>query len=247
MSTLLKKTLLSSLLFPIAASGAVISGVGEQVLNPNENVRHTCSVAETRAIKSALEKYSGGEFNVQKKNYCYDVKNYAHCNYYNEKDYTVSGTVREILDRKEYIEGNKCKVEVKLLVEKSRYLNVDVSGKYIYIEGEPLQFVVNAKEELYLYVFNITRKKVDLIYPFNYIDDNLIDDKFVFPGNGKKYLTYLEKGVNQDEETILLLFTKHYVDFDKYTLNRQRLVEIVDSIPNHSKRIFTYNIFIKRK
>lgn len=246
MSTLLKKTLACSLFTPTVALSAIVNGTGEQLLNANENVSLTCSVAQNKAIKNALDIYSSKEFWVTKKNYCYDVKNYAYCNYYNEQDYTASGTIRRIVGKKEYIEGNKCKVEISVEIEKSRYLDVSVSGKHIYHVGEPLQFIVQAREELYLYVFNIHRNKVDLIFPYEYTDDNLIDSKYVFPGNGKKYNTYLNEGVKQSEETIFLLFTKHYVDFDRYTLNRKALEEITNAIPNHSKRIFTYNIFIKR-
>jgi len=247
MSTLLKKTLSCSLFVPSICAAAITSGTGSELLNLNQNIGLACAAAESKAIKSALDSFSNKEFIVNKKNYCYDIKNYAYCNYYVEKDYTVAGTVKKVISKKESIGNGICKVDVVLEVEKSRYIDVDVSGKNIYFTGEPLQFNVNAKEELYLYVFSMHKKGIDVLFPFGLTDNNLVDEEFIFPGNGKQYINYLHKGVKQDEETILFLFTKHYVEFDRNTLNKNTLYEIINAIPNYSKRTFTYNILIKRK
>lgn len=247
MFTSLKKTLSFSILIPTACFSSTISGTGLEPLNLNQNVGLACAAAESKAIKSALDAFSDKEFTVSKKNYCYDIKDYAYCNYYNEKDFTVTGTVKKVISKKESIGNGHCKVDLVLEVERSRYIDVDVSGKNIYFVGEPLKFNVYAKEELYLYVFSLHKKGVDVLFPYGLTDNNLVDEEFVFPGNGKQYINYLNKGVKQDEETILFLFTKHYVEFDRNTLNKNTLYEIINSIPNFSKRTFTYNILIKRK
>ena len=247
MSTSLKKILSCSLFVPSTALASIISGTGEEFLDLNMNIGLSCAAAESKAIKDALNSFSQKEFVVSKKNYCYDVKNYAYCNYYVENDYTVAGTVKRVVSKKETIKNGICKVDLVLDVEKSRYIEVDVSGKNIYFTGEPLQFNVKAKEELYLYVFSIHRKGIDVLFPYSITDDNLVNEDYVFPGNGKQYVNYLDKGVKQEEETILFLFTKHHVEFDRYTLNKKTLYEIINSIPNFSKRTFTYNILIKRK
>jgi len=247
MFTSLKKILSCSIFLPSLAYSATITGSGESKINLDQNIGLACSAAESIAIKNALDKFYGKEFSSTKKNYCYDTKNYAYCNFYTEQDFTVAGTVKNIFYRKEFIANGKCKVDIKAEVEPSRYIDVNVSGKNIYFTGEPLRFSVRANEELYLHVFNIHKKGINILFPYSYGDNNLIDSEFEFPGNGKQYVNYLHKGDKQDEEIILFLFTKHNVEFDKFTLNKNTLYEIINSIPNHSKRTFTFNILIKRK
>jgi len=247
MFILSKKILIIASLFPLTSFAGMITGTGAHELSLKENISLACSVAESKAINSALEKYSSKNFIVNKNNYCYDVKNYAYCNYYVEKNIYTSGTIKKILDKKETIGNGICKVDIKLLVEESKYLDVNVSGKSIYFVGEPLDYTVQANEDLFLYVFNIHKKGTTLLFPNSYSDNNLVNSDYIFPGNGKKYINYLHDGVNQDEETILFLFTKHHVEFDKNTLTKNTLYEIINSIPVHSKRTFTNQIFIKRK
>lgn len=247
MFILSKKILVIASLVPLTSFAGVITGTGAQELSLKENISLACSVAESKAINSALEKYSSKNFIVNKKNYCYDVKNYAYCNYYVEKNIYTSGTIKKILYKKETIGNGVCRVDLKLLVEESKYLDVNVSGKSIYFVGEPLDFTVQANEDLFLYVFNIHKKGIALLFPYSYSDNNLVNSEFIFPGNGKKYVNFLYDGVKQDEEIILFLFTKHYIEFDRNTLTKNTLYEIINSIPVHSKRTFTNQIFIKRK
>jgi len=247
MYTLLKKIAITASFFPVVAFAITATGSGTHEINLKENVNLACAVAESKAINSALEKYSHKNFLVDKKNYCYDIKNYAYCNYYVEKNVHTSGTIKKIIDKKETIGNGVCKVDIKLDIEESKYLDVNVSGKNIYFVGEPLEFKVHANEEMFLYVFNIHEKGISLLFPHSYSDNNLVNSEYVFPGNGKKYVNFLYDGVKQDEETILFLFTKHNIDFDRNTLTKNTLYEIINSIPVHSKRTFTNQILIKRK
>lgn len=247
----LKKWLLSlavsSSLSTIAYAG-LETGVGEHIINSRFNVTNACMLSEQIAIKKALEKHSGKQFTVEKKNYCYDTKDYSYCNYYKEYDYTTAGTIRKIVSRKEDIKDSICRVAVVVDIEETpRPIQVNVRGKNIYFAGEELNFNIEVKEPVYFYMFNVHRNGVEFLYPSRYYEDNKFEDDFEFPGLGLRYVTNLDKGVRKDEEQILLLFTKHQLDFDRVALDHHMLHEIINSIPIHSRKTFTYNILIKRK
>lgn len=247
----LKKLLLSLAvscsLTPVSQAG-LEAGVGEHIINSRFNSTNACLLSEQIAIKNALDKHSGKQFTVEKKNFCYDTKDYSYCNYYKEHDYSTAGTIRKIVSRKEDIRNSICRVAVVIDIEETpRPIQVNVRGKNIYFVGEELNFTVEVKEPVFFYMFNVHRKGVEFLYPSRYYEDNKFEDNFEFPGLGLRYVTELDKGVRRDEEQILLLFTKHQLDFDRVALDHYMLHEVINSIPVHSRKTFTYNILIKRK
>lgn len=235
------------ILFTSTAYGGIEAGFGQQQINEKYNSTTACLIAETKAIKQALDNFSGREFSVERKNFCYDTKSLSYCNYYKEIDYSISGTIRKIVSRKEIIENSTCKVSLVVDIEQPRQLQVDVQGRNIYYSGEELSFNITAREPVFMYMFNVHRSGVEVLFPFNFTMDNLINRDFVYPGPDHKHVAYLHNGVKKDEEKIILLFTKHYVEFDRVALDHSTLTEVINSIPVHSRKLFTYNILIKRK
>lgn len=248
-TSLSKLAVASSLLFATSTSLAGLeTGLGEHVIDEKYNSTNACLLAEQKAIKQALDKHSGKQFTVEKKNFCYDTKDYSYCNYYKEYDYTTAGTIRKIVSRKETITNSTCRVAlVADLEELPRSIQVNVQGKNIYFVDEPLNFRIKVNEPVYFYMFNVHRKGVEFLYPSRYYEDNRFEDDFEFPGLGLRYVTTLDTGVRKDEEQIILLFTKHQLDFDRVALDHHLLHEIINSIPVHSRKTFTYKILIKRK
>lgn len=237
-----------SLLFSSVSYAGLQSGFGEHAINDKFTSTNACMLAEQYAIKQALDTHSGKQFTVEKKNFCYDTKDYSYCNYYKELDFTTAGTIRKIVSRSEKIVNSVCKVGVVVDIEEiPRPIMVDVKGRNIYHVGESLNFSINVYEPVYFYMFNVHRKGVEFLFPSKYYEDNRFEDSFEFPGLGLRYVTELDKGVRRDEEQIILLFTKHQIDFDRVALDHSMLHEVINSIPIHSRRTFTYKILIKRK
>lgn len=246
--SLRKLAVACSTLLPVCALAGLESGAGENLISDRYTSTTACMLAEQKAIKQALDRYSGKQFTVEKKNFCYDTKDYSYCNYYKELDYTVAGTIRKIVNRSEKIENSICKVAVVIDIEEQpKPINVNVSGRNIYFVNEPLNFKINVNEPVFFYAFNVHRKGVEFLFPSKYYEENKFEDDFDFPGFGLRYVTTLDKGVSRDEEQIVFLFTKHQIDFDRVALDHNMLHEIINSIPVHSRRTFTYKIFIKRK
>lgn len=248
MSTLSKKILksLASLIATSPAYGSYIQGYGEQAINDITKISSACSLAETKAISDAFSKYAEKDFVVDNKSYCFDTSKRSYCNFYKDVTYFTSGTLKGISNKKEIVENAVCKVSLTANIQRSEVFNVSVQGKSIYQIGEELKFNIDAKEELFMYIFNIHEKGVELIYPFDYNDSNPVNNTFSLADTNKRHVTFLNKGSNKAEEIVLFLFTKHEIVFDRFNLSKQFLTETLNSLPNHSKRIFTFNILIER-
>jgi hypothetical protein len=245
---LLRSAVACSLSISLPVLAGLETGIGETPINDKYNSTNACLLAEQKAIKHALDKHSGKQFTVEKKNFCYDTKEYSYCNYYKEHDYTTAGTIRKIVSRKEVIENSICKVIIVAdLEEAPRPLQVGVAGKNIYFENEPLNFRISVNEPVYFYMFNVHRKGVEFLFPSGYYENNKFDEDFEFPGLGLRYVTELDRNQRRDEEKIIFLFTKHRIDFDRFALDHHMLHEAINSIPIHSRKTITYNILIKRK
>lgn len=241
----MKNTLISFLFIPAVSLAGTVTGIGQAKVSHYNNATNACAAAETKAIKNALLENSGIEFEATKKNYCYDVKDYIYCNHYRDLTHNISGTIKKIVEKKESIWNGICTVNVKAEIERSRPLGAKVSGKNIYRVGDRMSYDVNVDEPFYLYVFNVYDKKVDLIFPLNYNNDNLIDKDYVFPGNGMKYIAYVASGKNVSEEKVIFLFTKHEIYLNVNLLTEEMLDNIISEIPIHSRRVVKFNVLIK--
>lgn len=237
------KKLLPLLLFPVAVHSAILTGDGQARIE--QNLVSSCLKAEANATENALLKGFGKEFDITKKNYCYDVKDYVYCNYYRDMVQNVSGTVKRILEKKVDIYNGYCFVSLKLEAEQSRSLDIKVDGKNIYRSGEELDFSIEITEPFFLYVFNVYDNVVDILFPFHYNMDNEIEKDYKFPDNNASYITYVQQDKTESKETIIFLFTKHRVQFNEDYLTAQELNDIIDQLPVFSRKVFKFDILIK--
>lgn len=241
------KKLLLFLVFASTANAVEISyGTGESKFNSSKEKRQACVLAENKAMDDALLKYSGKEFQVNQETFCVDTKEHAYCSYIKEVDSTTAGSVRSIIERVQRVENDTCIVEVKAEIEKARQLNADVKSKRIYFTGDNIEFTVTTGEPLYLYIFNLHKKGVDIIFPNDYNKNSLIDDRFVFPSKDINVVATLDKGEKLSNETLLFLFTKRRQDIDVRDVNKDNLKVLLKSIPNFDKRLIEHNFIIKR-
>lgn len=233
------------LFVPTIVSAQIVTGSGQAKIEDYNNVTNACTVAESRAINNALLDNMGIEFEVNKKNFCYDVKEYIYCNHYRDTEHRIAGTLKKIINKREHIWNGYCIVDLKAEVERSRYLNIKVDGKTIYKPGEEIRFNIKVEEPFYLTVLSINNKKVELLFPFNYNINSLIESGAEFPEEGVRYVTFVEKGKKESKEKLVFLFTKHSIELNKTLLNTTSLSDIISEIPVHSRRIFTFDILIK--
>lgn len=243
----MKKTLIALLLSSMSTAYAleVSYGMAESSFKNKDETLKACTIAENLAIKDALMKYSGSEFEVNDETLCIDSKNHAYCDYLKEITSSVAGTVRSVIDRTQKVKNNTCFVEVAVEIEPSRQLNASVSTDRFYIVNDPLKFEVTTGEPLYLYVFNLHPNGVEVLFPNEKQTNALIDEKFSFPMKDLHVLATLDKEVKSNE-TMLYLFTKRRQDFDAATVSKDSLQELLKSIPNFEKKLIQHNIIIKR-
>lgn len=224
----------------------VAYGTGESKFSSAKEKRQACVLAENKAIEDALLKYAGKEFQVNQETFCVDTKEHAYCNYIKEVDSATAGTVRSVIERVQRVEKDTCIVEVKAEIEKARQLNADVKSKRIYFLNDSIEFTVTTGEPLYLYIFNLHKKGVDVIFPNDYNKNALIDDRFVFPSKDFTVLATLDKNEKLSNETLLFLFTKRRQDIDTRDVSKDNLKDLLKSIPNFDKRLIEHNFIIKR-
>jgi hypothetical protein len=233
------KTLLKCLiLIPSLAFADVSFGTGED---------KNCEIARAMAVRDALEAHSGIEFDYIKKESCTERNTKIDCTFKKDFDTNSSGTLKKVLKEDVKQKKDVCVVEVKVEIEPTKTLFVNLELKDKYMEGEALEFKVYAGEPVYLYVFNVG-KKVELIFPTSQVDflSNLIDTEFVFPGSDRAtYMLYSESG-NTVKGQLVFLFTKHKM-FDRRVWTKTELDDIIRSMPAFSRKVVYNDIIIQRR
>jgi hypothetical protein len=96
-----------------------------------------------------------------------------------------------------------------------------------------------------MYIFNLHKKGVDLIYPNQYNVDSLVDDRFEWPKD-TSIIASLDKKDSSSNETLLFLFTKRRQDIDYRDVNKNTFTELINSIPVQERKIVQHNFIIKR-
>jgi hypothetical protein len=221
-------------------------GMGEHSYSNDKDKRQACVLAENKAIDDALYKYASKQFETNQETFCVDTKEHAYCNYVKDITFASAGSVRTLVDRIQRTDKNTCYVEVKAEIEKARQLNANVKSKRLYIAGDPLEVEVKVGEPLYLYIFNLHKKGVDVLFPNPYNKDMLVDDRFTFPSGDVKIIASLDNKDKLSNETMLFLFTKRRQDIDYRDVNKDNLKELLKTIPVFEKKIVQHNFVIKR-
>lgn len=235
-----------SLTVSTAAAMEVSYGMGEQSMGRKYTKQQACVLAENKAIENALLNYSGRLFEANQETFCVDTKTHAYCNYVKEITMSTAGSIAAVVDRIQRTDKDTCYVEVKAEVQKARQLAARVTSKRIYFPGDVIDVKITTGEPLYLYIFNLHKKGVDVLFPNQYNNNNLIDEKFEFPGKDINVVASLDKNETLSNETLLFLFTKRRQDIDPRDVNKDNFRDILKSIPNFDKRLIQHNFIIKR-
>jgi len=223
---MIKQLLLTTLLCTSAHALEISYGAGESKFSNEKDKRRACVLAENKALDDALLKYAGKEFRVEREQFCVDTKEHTYCNYIREIDSSTAGTVSAVVDRIQRYDKDTCYVEVKAEIEKARQLSASVKSKRIYFTGDAIDVSVTTGEPLYLYVFNLHKKGLDILFPNEYNTNNLIDESFVFSSKDYKFTASLDKGDSLSNETLLFLFTKRRQDIDTRDVTKDNLKDV---------------------
>ncbi len=238
------KKLLIPLLFISSANAIEVSyGMGEHTFNNEKEKRQACVIAENKAIENSLFNYGEKQFESIQETFCVDTKDNAYCNYIKDIIFTSSGKVTSIIDRVKRSDKDTCYVEVKTEIEPYRQLNASVKSKRMYMVGDKFSADIKVGEPLYMYIFNMHKKGVDMLYPNEYNNEALVDDRFELPSN---ITASLDKKDNLSNETLLFLFTKRRQDIDYRDVSKNTFKELVNSIPVQERKIVQHNFIIKR-
>lgn len=205
-----------------------------------------CNIAKSLAINNALENFSMREFDVKKNQLCKEIKDDISCYYQREISSEVSGTFKKVIKQKTTRSDVICIVEIEILVEKTRTLKGEVSGKQSYLSGEMLELTIQTKEPLYAYVYNDHPSGLQKLFP--HIDvHQMINGTFKLEDHKKvKYQLSVAAPYEQSEDTLIVIFSKHKITF-KNRLTKKEFYDTIRAVPPYSRKVVYHNIFINRR
>ena len=222
-------------LFPSLCFGVTGFGTGED---------KDCLVAEQKAHKNAVIDSLGIEVDSTNKRYCIDSLDKIRCNFIKDESFYANGSIVEVLDLDVENKDGICKVSVVAEIERPQFLNVTVRGKTRYYNGQYLDFKVKPKQKMFMHIFNVHDKGTSMLYPFTNASSNLVDENYNFKDN--EYLLRVNRS-RTNKEKIIFLFTTFNIDFRYDELNEVVLKDVIDNIPNYSKRVFEFKISVRWK
>lgn len=224
----------------------VAFGMGEHSFSNDNQRLDACTIAENKALKDALIKFADRQYTITDQTRCIDSKEHGYCDYIKEIDASTSGSIKSVVDRVKRYNGNTCFVEIKAEIEAARQLTASVESNRFYYVGESIDVKIEVGQPLYLYIFNLYSGGVDMLFPNQYNTNSLIDDRFVYPGQGITVEASLPDGEKISNETLLFLFTSRRQDFKPEFVTTDSLKTILESIPVNEKKLVQQHIVIKR-
>jgi len=236
------KKLLLALLLPSVVTAQVYDGKGEH---------NNCAIAESKAFEHALKQANGMLIESVETYVCADTKNKdPSCQYQKESETYAAGQINKVISSKTIIRNGICHSEVKVLVNNPASIYVTVNGRSEFKNGDIVEYTVNARQPVHMYVFAVYKDGVDLIHPLQYNMDRVVNGKFIFPSDFYKLNSIhieakLKDGVNFSKETLVFIFTSTKLNFDYDNISKKHLDELIKTLPVYSRRVVykDYSIF----
>lgn len=212
-----------------------------------KGVDEDCSLARALAINDALDKFSMRVFEASKKHVCKEIKDDITCHYQKEISSEAAGTFKQIISQDKKVEDDLCYLTIKIEVEKTKLLDVQVSGKDRYMSGDVLDLVIQTTEPLFVYVYNDYSGGLQKLYP--HLDNKhelvlgtlkIIDNKDIH------YRVYVNDPYEKSSDTLIIVFSKVRLTF-KNRLSKNDFYDTIKAVPPFSRRVLYYNIEINRR
>ena len=246
MKNILSAALLCAVIPASADAVQVAYGMGEADFKDERGMLQACTIAENNALKFALEKYADRQYTMSQESKCVDSPEHSYCSYIKEIDATTSGSIKSIVDRIQHVKDNTCYVELKAEIHPLNFITAEVRSKRLYDVGDSIDVDIRVGQPVYLHIFNFHKDGVDILFPNQYNEESLIDDRFYYPHEGVTVEATLPKGVKVSNETLLYVFTKRRQDFNPDFVNKDSLEELLRSLPVSEKKLIQQHIIVKR-
>ena len=246
MKNILSAALLCAVIPASADAVQVAYGMGEADFKDQRGMLQACTIAENNALKFALEKYADRQYTMSQESKCVDSPEHSYCSYIKEIDATTSGSIKSIVDRIQHVKDNTCYVELKAEIHPLNFITAEVRSKRLYDVGDSIDVDIRVGQPVYLHIFNFHKDGVDILFPNQYNEESLIDDRFYYPHEGVTVEATLPKGIEVSNETLLYVFTKRRQDFNPDFVNKDSLEELLRSLPVSEKKLIQQHIIVKR-
>jgi len=241
----MKKTILSTLLFPALCHANVVTGVGEFYFGPDTSENTACEYAFQKSKQDVLQRAFGEEIESFTKENCVSE---TKCSIDVETYTQMFGKIKSIMNKdvKVYQDYGKkvCRVVIDSVVERiDNKTMFNVAGKFEYFENEEtdFSFVSNTKGYVSIYKFH------DDLYSKVYeLPLNKINGEIKIKNESEKLKFKLPKNSFQSKELLVFLFSKEK-PIDKTTLNYFEFTNMVNSLNSKFKKTIYRYVTISKK
>lgn len=222
------------------------TGTGEWHYGPDVSENYACQRAETLARISAIRSVLGENIFIDEFSQCTERKDKVMCASDRATFSMTDSYVKSISERRHRITefmGNKvCTVDVKVQVSNDRpKIDAFVDGRFMYKNGESMQFKMATNEPTKVYMFHIEGKKATMMWPTFVGTNNTVANELTVPTQGYRMTARASKF----DESIVFVFSnedlKFMRDYDVNDLNAKLL-----SIPIKDRRIIRRNLVIEQ-
>lgn len=238
------KKLFLTLLLPTVTYAQVYVGKGEHSV---------CGIAESKAYEHALKQANGMLMESVESYTCKDTSNkHPSCQYQKEAETYAAGQIKSVISTRTSVRNGVCHAQVEVTVDKPNSIYATVSGYEEFRHGDSVSFTIDARQPVYMYVFSVHAKGVDLIYPIDYNKDYIVQGKFKFPeqypdpNNQFTLRAWLPNGQDVANEKLVFVFSKAKLEFTRENIRKEHVEELVKTIPVYSRRVVYKNFSVYR-
>lgn len=240
---------LASWLFALITTTSVAStGIGVYHFGPDVSENYACYRAEINARMDAIRKVVGENIYVDEFYQCKETQSGKNCvndmavfsmtDSYVKSIKSKSRTVHEMYGRK------TCTVDIEARVSTDKP-NIDayVDGRFMYKDGENMQFKMATNVPTKVYIFHVEGKKATLMWPTFVGTNNTVANELTLPTPGYKFTARASRG--RFDESLVFVFTNEDLklmrDYEVEDLNTKLV-----SIPIKDRRIVRRNLVIEQ-
>jgi hypothetical protein len=238
---------LVSMLFSATINTSIAAnGTGEWHFGPDVSENFACQKAETLARIDAIRSVVGENIFIDEFYQCKEVNDERKCASDTAMFSMTDSYVKRITARKRDVRpthfGKTCTVDLEVKVTTDRpKIDAFVDGRFMYKNGESMQFKMATNKPTKVYMFHIEGKKATMMWPTFVGTNNNVTNELTVPTQGYKMIARASKF----DESIVFVFSNEDLnfmrDYDVNDLNAKLL-----SIPIADRRIVRRNLVIEQ-
>ena len=239
-------SLVSMLFSAVITNTTAATGTGEWHFGPDVSENFACQKAETLARIDAIRSVVGENIFIDEFYQCREVNDERKCASDTAMFSMTDSYVKKITARKREVRathfGKTCTVDLDVKVSTDRpKIDAYVDGRFMYKNGESMQFKMATNEPTKVYMFHVEGKKATMMWPTFVGTNNKVANELTVPTQGYKMIARASKF----DESIIFVFSNAELnfmrDYDVNDLNAKLL-----SIPITDRRIIRRNLVIEQ-